>query len=713
MPELTGTIVLDGKTVLTNVSPNEIDQFIESSLPRREIEPMRPVLVYEFEINGIRSGGGGRFAEAARSLGFDGAQTCLCTIIKSDTTRFVYPRNFKWRDLPVVTAPEREFFSHRLKALKSDGAWDPRRIEFDGLKGSGRTTDLKAIGDNVRAVVISSHEFREDLLDCALSAWRDAADEALPVVMHHDGKAGRIIPHSQVRDIKGDAEAEHRFVFNHTVNLNVLARHILLKFAVDERLPRSEANACLPQFSNYSIPWGHPLVLQTMHLLRSMGRTGTKAEAYALSAVDSYEIAWTLAEGMPIFDKVDDGYRMTWTGTGSYPAWREPMGEVENLIQQPKDDSPMIRSYHWALTAFKDMVPLGLLGLKDDGSIVLSPRGVALLDVLGPETKDPDVLLRWRRGGSRIGGAADVKAMDRWLNRAFRSVKRRVAALPDIDALDEGASVAPGGGTSNRLAVFGASIPLSVFDKEDAAVAAAVAELLSSNDPITSKRCGLGFTSPHMGVSPQPSHVWFGVPLRVLGDFDCQIEQPGFLKDASGLAEAALQSFSQAPEPFRTYLAGATPAVVYDLRVSERTQTIVELPSTLSADTDDVVVDIVMGVTSRHDVNGDIPDYMKTHLRMFSDRPPLPMTRSRTDGINQYRCDDGIHVVTYGHIVGKLNETKGTHVMDLNVSDERRAGIDRMRKHLLVNAHQFFSRDLSDHGCWAILSNGSPKRMDV
>ena len=58
---------------------------------------------------------------------------------------------------------------------------------------------------------------------------------------------------------------------------------------------------------------------------------------------------------------------------------------------------------------------------------VLTEKGRAFLELLHPDMEDPDMMLRWRRGEDGLPTQDLIPAMDRWVNDAFRKLKRRLS----------------------------------------------------------------------------------------------------------------------------------------------------------------------------------------------------------------------------------------------------------------------------------------------
>lgn len=77
--------------------------------------------------------------------------------------------------------------------------------------------------------------------------------------------------------------------------------------------------------------------------------------------------------------------------------------------------------------AFTEAGILGLVGSDDEGRAAATDRGRRFADLLRPAFDDPDLLWRWAGPEGQICTDAHVPAADRWLNAAFRRLKRAVA----------------------------------------------------------------------------------------------------------------------------------------------------------------------------------------------------------------------------------------------------------------------------------------------
>jgi hypothetical protein len=140
----------------------------------------------------------------------------------------------------------------------------------------------------------------------------------------------------------------------------------------------------------------HPLALQVLYALRRQGGAPLRAP---VRGTDSQ--AWQR-------DLVTPGWDLSpvWRGTGRYaPAPVDP-ATVESVARA--------------------LVVNGLLRL-DGQAIVPSAAGEAFLDALHPDCEDPDMPCRW---ASRPMGEPERAAMDAWITRTFRKMKRAVNALP-------------------------------------------------------------------------------------------------------------------------------------------------------------------------------------------------------------------------------------------------------------------------------------------
>lgn len=706
----------DGKAVFSTSNFDELVQYLEktSGRERPDEEELRPVHVLTIDDPARNDGwqrdkvplGEGLAASIALS-GRRANEACVddCT---SDLFEFRFDRNFPWKTLPLVTAPNRNHSRFRILHLETDGSVSDKRKNIAGLDSSTDEGLPHLLRENVKVLVVASYEMTDEYLSKSLVAWDGHPDDKLPMVIHHGPEGGCILPAEQVSSARNRFQAEARFLYNHATNFSILARRALFKIYFDERLPRHEAARRLPSIGFLSWRWAHPFFLQVLHYLRRLGRIGTNEHRERLEErVTSLSFAHLYANGIPVFGKSGRGFDLTWNGTGSYPAWREELGRV--LL--PAEESMSLHFHHRIFDCFQHVESMGILGL-DGNDIVLSPWGVKFLDIMGPETEDPDVLLRWRTPAGDMGTPADVKAMDRWINRTFRSVKRRVAGYrEEMALLDDPAYLANTPISQNRLSLVGIHLPVddaSLLDTEFAAEIARIARA-EQDTPLKDRRIGLVHEPPRLGADAKMIGLWIGVPISVTHD-DPLRREPGWLMNLSGAKNEALLAVRSLSRPIMDRIEGLSIGVVHDIPTPEALGDVCSLDWNIQAEPGDVLRCIISGITSTIDMET-APDSIR--------RVPLISRRDGSFepeihvGINHFRGKgNSIRTATCGLFVGVYNETKGTHFIDPNVHPEKARKFEIMKPRLLGNLASFLEVNRTEQGFWAVLSDGTVKRID-
>jgi hypothetical protein len=709
----------DGQTVITSTNPDEIVGYLKSR-DTRKIETFRPVHIFTID-DPVRNDGlqrpGVEFGSSlVKSIGITGfhADDASYDDLSSDLYQFTFERNLPWKSIPVVSEPSAEHSAYSVRQLDHNGNYAAEQKRIVGKHVGEEVPYQQLLQENVKVLVIASHELIDAYITKALGAWSDVQDERLPVVIHHGPDGGSIVPLERIRSARDRFKAEARFLYNHALNFSVLARRALFKIYFDEQLSKQVARHALPSVSEYRWRWAHPFFLQILHHLKRLGRIGTDEHRIQLNKkVDGFSYAHVYAKGLPVFEKTGDRHEFVWKGTGAYPESRIAVGRAP----EPGEQDPNAYSSHFEhpyFQVFHHIEHTGLLGLDGD-DIVLSPWGVKFLEIMGPDTDDADVLLRWRTPTGEIGGAESVKAMDRWLNRVFRSVKRRVAQFPDQLALfdDETYFKAP---VSNQLSLLGVHLALNDADFDDPHFAAEVARIGDSEAtiPIAARNYGLVHEPAKMGAESKVTGIWVGVPLAVAYS-DPLTREPGWLQDLRKERTEAGEAMRAATPLLRKRLEGSDIKPIHGLPIVESTGLLRELPWALDADDGDILRPIFLGVTSTVDKTAPASKALTTRLMINSssdsEKGPAP---KYYDGISHWHGKGtNLTTATCGYFIGLYNETRDTFLVDREIHPNRIERFENNREFMLGNMGPYFEVDRSEQGYWTVLSDGTTKKINL
>ena len=317
------------------------------------------------------------------------------------------PRGVAWTDYPIVAMPAYEMRRHPLIPVHSpDGSVQPQ-------------CPVGNLPEKVGVVLVHlpqdalnrGNRFSEGTADWLSKAMAVvlAMGAASETVLVAGAKVVGGLP--ELRDLSGLGEPMLRFCYSYKANFIAIAGK-----ALEHALSTPDSEALSLHQALFPAPWRddprldaaildavrkrklapgavHPYALQVLYGLRRRGRVPlTRDTVDWRERNDSWrtDLAY-------LGDK--DGL---WRGTGKY----DPIRFQGTLV----DDI----SYELAHL---------MLVRKDGKSLGLSQNGEAFLDALHPDCSDPDLPMRWR--GWPLTGD-DQEAMDAWIRRVFRKMKKGV-----------------------------------------------------------------------------------------------------------------------------------------------------------------------------------------------------------------------------------------------------------------------------------------------
>ena len=364
------------------------------------------------------------------------------------------------------------------------------------------------------------------------------------------GAAWHDLRWEDVREVAALVEPGDRFAHSYAANAVILCSRALYQIAWERNDSRGRVEIAFPTLSRYHWQFGDPL---SMHLLFLLSRRGGTAVRRAVHGVVQ-ESADALRNPL-LTNHAGGTHHFAVEGSGRYPAWRSgPHAFSDGYRRDLPPESP------------GGMIPhklqlLDLIGAAEDGSWALTERGHRFVELVGPALDDPDVLLRWRAPDGRNGNQADIPAMDRWLNKAFRAVKRKVSDLRPSPLL-EARETWTGACSVRRKVVRGWSLRLTAEDMADPAVAAAVADLEAAR---RGRWCdGTAGVERDLDdrLRPEPpaeATVWCGVPFGVFLPGAIHQNPPWYRRKMGGFDARAAAALEAVPEPLRGRLAASGP----------------------------------------------------------------------------------------------------------------------------------------------------------
>lgn len=429
----------------------------------------------------------------------------------SDVARYAWSRNVKWKSLPIIGDPVYELNYADASLLSQADGWDKRSMDITDVSvGSGRLS-----GRAPDLFIISGAMAPKDLHE-AIAILKKEHPGAEPSIMHFDGKYLREVHADEIAAAYRKHYPHDRFVYNHAVNLLILGGRAYLKVSRDRGYRQQHVEEWAPRLDSFHWRLGHPLCIQMLFEIQRHG--GGKPVMWLRDAPQQRE--WVWANGSTVFEKAEEGDLFSWKGSGRYPAWEELVSPSIPEHEVHIKGTDYKRSY--VDTILYLMSPLGYVDFicaDAEGRICLSGKGRAYLELLGPALSDPDVLLRWRTEDGLFCTMEDVPSVDRWLNRAFRKVKRAVAGLPASPVTEETEEKWPEM-KPHVLLVRGRKVAVTEEMMLDPAFAAEVERIEREQPAQVSGQQRFGVVRDDLGYGAGGSvkAIWAGFPLAVVGD---------------------------------------------------------------------------------------------------------------------------------------------------------------------------------------------------
>jgi len=629
-----------------------------------------------------------RFRREIRRFGYQPEEVSLvhCEI---PVATFDWPRNVSWKSLPIILDPAyRHYYScpaGTMSEMRAKG--DRSRKSYSGRK---LTTP------NAKVVVVASPELAHRILyEIAVLI---AAEGCSAQIMHFDGHVLRSVGDGEIAHAREIHAPHDRFVYNHALNLLVIGGRAYVKASRERGESQDEVEKFMPRLHDFHWQFGHPFCIQ---LLFELAHTREKATRWISS--EPQQVDWVWVNRLPLFRPIGDGHQFIWPGTGRFPSWQETIQHVPEYNTQ--SDIINRDSLSTVLRWMETLTDAGLVGIGDAGSICLSNKGRRFLELIGPALSDPDLLLRWRTAEGTLCSAVDVPSVDRWLNKAFRRVKRRVSGL-DPSPVDEDTALKWPVFRDNVLLVRGVRIEIPRISEFDARMARLVEDAVAVSETVDLKHCRLGVVRQSKGFGEDVgdiSAVWIGIPLAVTRDSWTTVADFETLADWRGIDEevASLTMYAE-------HCPGAT-IETHAIREPFKDVETLRIPPRL----------IEKGKTTFPVVYGKIlaipdilqaPEELRTYIKYQS--IGQKMNGIPKDGI----CISGKGrrwVVSVGIQVGALDMETATLVMDTKYCHARAEYMDRMFEGAVTGASNAVLRhpELSKKKYWLIGGNGTAREM--
>jgi hypothetical protein len=627
--------------------------------------------------------------------------------------QFDFGRDTEWKSLPVVSNAKyladsaAPFGGASIKPL--DDTARERAAELEGrwpAEGGRETASA-----HVPSLIAVQLKGEDDL-----SAWRmvsrwlgPIASHAIPVILTDGTSVEEVAP--------GDVEARFahclagdRFSHSHAANLGVMSERIVYAIAREENWTLLAAAHARNSLSWLSWHAHHPFCLQFLFAIRRLGLVVDDGNRMGTHHYDD-RVLLGFARKLPFFERRDDGleaYDLVWTGSGRYPAWRECIGELHPSWRfSPMEIGMAGHDVTWGLAQLNNG---GYVAMGRDGSVGLTRFGMRFLDLVGDELEDADCLLRWR-----APGASDVASMDRWLNRKFRHLKRRVAGLPSTLARDGGIPKDAGriGGEFEALA-YGREVPLLDEHLLDPAIMEALRGLDRATVAFQDSNSGLLFAVQRTRPDPRPRAFWVGVPLSMTKQGFWTKRRAYRMLDPSGLDAEVARRIGRLPEALARLCTG--PSCIFSAGQDDgdgQAKAFVDLPCVIGDKRLHALSWIVEGRCLTHrPTDPEMPYRMINDFNIYG--ASTLSGWSFTPGIVGRGDHGGTRTVCLGYHFGVLDRASGrTWTQDLSDPAVAKARDLEMEDADHMGSLLALHPDITGHGFWVIHPDGTCEPFDA
>ncbi len=638
-----------------------------------------------------------------RELGHLGHKATDVIDIQPDASiaPFHWPRNLAWKSLPLVRAPEYRGGSCPRMVMDDAGMQrgvriaksPPRRYDDED-----RIERSPIINASTKTFVVADYALDDrTLFEISAVAGRNLPGVAF---MHFDGSRLQMVDPAEVVRLQRHFSAHERFVFNHALNLFVIGGRAWVKAAREHGYSQQHVEYYVPKPGSIGWRAAHPLALQMLYVLRALGA----AVGNGKSAIyDFLKSPSRMAAALPFF-KVEGGrFIFEWRGSGRYASWIEDLGPAEDDVDMGRAWG---RAWGGILHILSDLVMADLIG-SDGDRVGLTTLGQRFLELIGDEAADPDVLLRWRTADGLFGVPEDIPAMDRWLNRTFRAIKRRVnglSASPPTEAVEHSWPPAP----RNVIYARGYSIPLSAEIRKYPEVDVLLQEFVQHEIANDLRRRERGVVRGHLGFGePGPSEaLWIGIPLGIYDNNQQTLAALDTLRDW-GRFDERVRALTARFEGTRlaSWFVGE-PSVIEAGRIADDPLVFAEPGILAEPDPDAPVSLVIKGIVLP------IEDLRNETVEM---RQLVGFQRL---GASVMKITDGIRVtgsgskvaLSWGMLAGRLNHKTNELVLQTTFNPKRSSGLEKeMISPLMAMAlaHPGVRKD----GFWLISPDGSVQEI--
>ncbi|NTF17201.1 hypothetical protein G6L37_01995 [Agrobacterium rubi] len=642
-----------------------------------------------------RDGVAERLGECLRPFGYTLDDGAVMFCYDRRTLEFAWPRNVSWKALPIIGDPV-----YRVSHCAREMLGEARPLRQRNFMPDTSPKNGALFGARTELLVIATEELSSrDLYDMEMMRRQDRP-ELNSLMLHFDGRILREIAHEEVLQAWEQYYPHERFVYNHALNLLVIGARAYVPIARDRGDDQKDVETWMPQLHSYHWRFGYPLCVQ---ILCSIGRWQHGEPTTWFRDVPQKE-QWLWANRSNLFEKTEVGDQFVWPGSGRYQAWTDTITPHVAEGETRMEGTEFTRSYVYEIVSWMNSLNFaGFVCLDQNGDLCLTTKGRQYLDIVAPALDDPDVLLRWRTEDGLFCSMKDVPAVDRWMNRAFRKLKRAVSSLPASPINEEGVDPWPEYRT-NVFLVRGWKVDVTDEMLLDEVFASQIQRIEEQQAAHTGAdwregvvRNGMGF-----GVQGRVKHVWFGRPLAICADQHKDIGRYELLADWSEI-DADIASVA-APEWL-----GVQDATIGTLAFDEfaRDPEVFVMPERIMIE-DEHTFPVIHGRVLSLDLpltDEEIARVLK-HQQMG-----IAIMGRPIDGLRIFGQGSGARyrTISIGIQVGAFDPRTRKAFVDTSVCERRAWNVQRIfGRNKAGDAWECVlkHRDLSEEGCWIMLPDG-------
>lgn len=349
------------------------------------------------------------FRSAMASIGVEPEQIAFSyrSFVQCETP-FRFPRSISWSRLPLVETPIRLRDGFAMTDLRPNGA---------AVLG-GTWPSLDAVPDDCRHLVVDmAGSDPDDMWELIGPYCAEILEGRLDLHVFDAGRAVlREVELDETRRIATAGRAADRLDWSCAVNFAVMVSRVFGRISERRGWGWDHRRRVMPRIgSSYWRSWS-PIGIQMLHALANETRVSDPdgdASEYCRLALSRSQFA------------ARDGKTFEWKGSGRYRPINLPLSASEDRF-----GGSVLGADRFVDT----LIGLRLSGLVEagrDGRLGLTDLGSEVVHGIGGVLDDPDSLLRWRDCETDPS-----PSMDRWMNKGFRSLKRRLSSMKSSEYVE-------------------------------------------------------------------------------------------------------------------------------------------------------------------------------------------------------------------------------------------------------------------------------------